>query len=217
MAGQARLAVVEGTEWQALVDGLRAGIERGEHRALGRQLKAMGVDEPGALQDLAALPVRACSAVDEDAVLSMERCTAGRGCPVQGECPLVRSTPDDMACSALARGLRAAIERCEIADVSAPVETLDELGRAIERLLEASGRVSPDSPPRARTSLAVLDMARRRGGVAGVTGPFLTASELEQVAAFVPPSSGATEPDLAGVEGWLRQVVCFERALAEVD
>jgi hypothetical protein len=215
MARRSRVVVIEGPVWDGLIAALSDAVTRGDQRELADRLD--GLETEGTpLQELSALPVRSCSAVDEETVLSVDRCTAGRGCPVQDECPLVRDEPDDMGRSDLSRALGRAVDA---AGRPVPAAVADELARlrgGVERLLRASGRVGADSPPRARTSIAVLDMALRRGGVAAATGPFLRAGELEQVAAFVPPGSGRADAALADLEAWLRRTVCDESALVEI-
>lgn len=215
MQDRLQLALLDGSQWDGILDALREAVVRGDSRRLGEQLATASAGER-ALQDLAALPVRACSALDEDVVLSPIRCSAGRGCPVEEECPLVRGAPDEMSSSALAEALRGVVrDGVETVDAAVAAD-MAQLRERIDRLLRASDKVGPESPPRARTSLAVIDMSLRRGGVAGATGPFLRARELEQVAAFVPPGSGRGEEGLAAIEAWLRRAACRERALLTV-
>jgi hypothetical protein len=216
MLPASRLLVIPGPAWDELLEALSAAVVKGDQRKLAERLDPLAVGGTP-LQDLAALPVRSCSAVDEETVLSVLRCTAGRGCPVQEECPLVRSEPEDMARSDLARALTAAVEASGHPAASGGGARLEGLRDGVERLLQASGRVGSESPPRARTSIAVLDMAVRRGGVAGATGPFLRARELEQVAAFVPPGSGRGHDELSRIEAWLRETVCGGNGLVEVE
>jgi hypothetical protein len=215
MPGASGLVIVDGQAWDSLLSTLADAVSKGETRGLRERLAGLEAAEE-ALQDLAALPVRACSAVDGEGLLRPGSCTAGHGCPVEPECPLVRSDPAEMGSSALGLAVTAAIESAGTAAENAPVDGLDRLRGGIEALLRASRRMGPESPPRARTSLTVLDMALGRGGVVGVTGPYLTAAELERVAAFVPPGSGQGEPELAEVEAWLRKTVCRESALLEI-
>jgi hypothetical protein len=215
MARRSRVVTIEGPVWDGLLVALADAVTRGDQRELAERLGGLETEETP-LQDLSALPVRSCSAVDEEAVLSVSRCTAGRGCPVQDECPLVRDEPGDMGRSDLSRALARAVDAAGQPVPATVAAELARLREGVEQLLRASGRVGPDSPPRARTSIAVLDMAVRRGGVAAATGPFLRAGELEQVAAFVPPGSGRADTALAELEAWLRRTVCDENALVEL-
>jgi hypothetical protein len=215
MAGGRGLVAVEGQAWDGLLSVLADAVQRGDTRGLGQRLAGLDAGEE-ALQDLAALPVRACSAIGGEGLLRAGNCSAGRGCPVQEECPLVRGDPSEMGRSALGRALGAAVDALRRPGEDPPVADLEELRGWVEQLLRASGRVAPDSPPRARTSVTVLDMSLGRGGVAGVTGSYLRSGELEQVAAFVPPGSGQQEEGLAEIEAWLRRSVCLESALLEI-
>jgi hypothetical protein len=98
---------------------------------------------------------------------------------------------------------------------AAPFATLAELPLLMQQLLERSGRLHADSPPRVRTALTVVDLSLRRGGPVGATGPFLTGAELEQVAAFLPPGSGRGDARLGPVEAWIRRAVSAEVALVD--
>ena len=214
MGKRARVLVIDGPVWDGLLDALSDAVLKGDHRELSDRLGGLSI-EGAPLQDLSALPVRSCSAVEAEAVISAARCTAGRGCPVQEECPLVRDAPADMERSDLSRALARAVAASGRPAPAGLAPGMTRLREGVDRLLQASGRVGAESPPRARTSLAVLDMAVRRGGVAAATGAFLRSRELEQVAAFVPPGSGREEPELAALEAWLRETVCGESALVE--
>ncbi len=210
-----RLVAVEGALFGELVEVLGRALVEGRRRPLARLAAREGVGAEEALAELSAFPAGACPAADPAVGLAVARCTAGRGCPVQGECSLVAGDrhPADSRTASLVRDL---LGRWAAGRPASPVDTVAGLLPPVRGLLERSGRAGPGAPPRARTSLALLEMAISRGGIAGATGPFLLAGEAEQMAAHVPPGAGRGDPSLAPVEAWLRRVVSGEDALVEL-
>ena len=210
-----RLVAVDGALLAELTLVLGRALTEGKRRPLGRLAAREGVSADEALAELAAFPAGACAAADPAVGLAAGRCTAGAGCPVEDECALVAGGrgPSGSRTAALVRGM---VEAWILGLPPAPVAGLAELLDPVRALLERSGRVGPDAPPRARTSVALLEMAVSRGGLAAATGPFLLAAEAEQVAAHVPPGSGRGDPALAPIEAWLRHVASREAALVEL-
>jgi hypothetical protein len=189
----------------------------GKRRILARVAARAEIDASSALQELGALPTSSCSAIEAGVGLTPSRCTAGSGCAVEAECPLVRGgEPGRMRASALAELVRRLVARARKPMAEAPVADLAGLAEGVDALLAASERVGPDAPPRARTSMLLLQVATRRGGPFAAVNGFLTAAELEQVAAFVPPGSAREAPSLAPVEAWLRRAATDEVGLVEV-
>ncbi len=210
-------AAVDGAAWQELLTVLDDALHGGRRRALLRLAEREETAAEEAARELAAFPGRSCAALERGVGLAPGRCLAGRGCPVEIECPFVRgSDARAIARSALSSLVAALVVRWRRPLPSAPVASLDEFPPLIERLLLQSARIEPGSPRRVRTSLAVVDVAIRRGGPLGATGPFLTSGELEQVAAFVPPGSGRADQQLAPAEAWIRRAVCAEVALVDL-
>jgi len=212
------LQAVDGARWRELLAALDAALAKGRRRELSQLAACADVAADEALRELAAFPARSCSAVEAGVGLARARCRARAGCPVSEECPLVaRRGPEGLASSAPGRLVAALARKWRRDDQPAPpVSGLAELAERVPALLERSGRVPPGSPPRARTSIAVLDLALGRGGPFGATGPFLGAAEVEQVAAFVPPGSGRGAAGLAETEAWLRWAASAEVALVEL-
>ncbi len=207
--------------WGELLAVLAEALRENSRRPLARLADREGVTPDEALRDLAALPVRSCSAVDPspNGTLRVASCTAGRGCPVEDECPLVRGAAAGRASivtSGPAQLVGVLVRRWIRPLPDAPFATLAEFGPLVDRLLERSGRAGHDAAPRARTAHAVIDVSLHRGGPFGATGPYLTAAELEQVAAFVPPGSGRGDALLHPAEAWLRRAVSAEVALVDL-
>lgn len=201
--------------WQELLVVLDEALE-GSRRPLARMAEREGVAPDEALRDLAALPARACAAVEKGSILRAAACRAGAGCPVEDECPLVRGGGRDaIQRSGPAHLVRVLVQRWTRPLPPAPFAGMPEFARMVDRLVQHSGRVGPNSPPRARTANAVLDLALRRGGPFAATGPFLTGPELEQVAAFVPPGSARGDALLVPPEAWLRRAVSAEVAVID--
>jgi len=207
---------VDGALWQELMTVLDDALSGERRRALVRLAEREETAGDEAARELAAFPARSCEALAPGVGLAPERCTAGRGCPVADECPLVRDGgAGAIRRSALAQLVAALVERWRRPLVAAPFPSLAELPALVEQLLARSGRIGPDSAPRSRTATTVLDVAIHRGGPLGATGPFLLALELEQVAAFVPPGAGRGDGRLGPVEAWLRRAVAGEVALLD--
>jgi hypothetical protein len=214
--GPVAVAVV-GASWQALLDALDAAVGDGRRRAIARLADQEEIDAGEALRELAAFPARRCEARAPRLGVAPARCSAGTGCPVAEECPLARGgKPEAIARSHTARFVVALARRRALPAPEAFAFSFDRLGEALAALLDRSGRCGPQAPPRTRTALAVADLARRRGGPFGATGPFLTVAELEQVAAHVPPGSGRGDRELAPVEAWLRRATARDAALVEL-
>ena len=208
---------VAGAAWQALLDALDAAVGDGRRQAIVRLAEQEETDAGEALRELAAFPGRRCAAREPRLGIGPARCTAGTGCPVAEACPLARGgDPAAIARSHTARFVAALARRRALPAPERVEFGFDALAEALASLLERSGRCGPGAPPRARTALAVVDLARRRGGPFGATGPFLAAAELEQVAAHVPPGSGRGDRDLALVEAWLRRATALDAALVEL-
>jgi len=207
------LVAIEGGLLDELLEVLARALVEGKRRPLGRLAAREGVAGEEALAELAAFPAGACPAADDAVGLAAGRCAAGEGCPVEEECALVAGgrRPGSSRTASLVRELL----RRRAIDLAPPVASLRELLPPVRALVERSGRAGPEAPPRARTSIALLEMAVAREGIVGVTGPFLRAGEAEQVAAHVPPGSGRGDPDLAPVEAFLRLVACREAAIVE--
>jgi hypothetical protein len=210
-------AAVAGAPWQALLHALDAAVGNGRRQAIARLAAEKEIDAGEALRELAAFPAGRCAAREPRLGVVPARCTAGAGCPVAESCPLARGgNPGAIVRSHTARFVAALARRCALPAPEAVALPFDALGEALAALLERSGRCGPDAPPRARTALVVADLARRRGGPLGATGPFLAVAELEQVAAHVPPGSGRGDRDLARVEAWLRRATAHDAALVEL-
>ncbi len=209
------LVAVDGALLGELVGVLGRALVEGKRRPLGRLAAREGLAADEALAELAAFPAGACPAADPAVGLALARCRAGAGCPVEDECALVAGGrgPAGSRTAALVRGM---VEGWILELPAAPVAVLADLLDPLRALLERSGRVGPDAPPRARTSIALVEMAVSRGGIAAATGPFLLATEAEQVAAHVPPGAGRGDRELAPVEAWLRHVASREAALVEL-
>lgn len=189
---------------------------RGKRRLLGRLAAREGIDSHDALEELGAFPDSACTALDDSAGLRPALCTAGRGCAVADECSLATSGDSRLiALSATASLVRRLALSWSRPFESSPVRSLSDLAYPVAQLLERSGCAGQDTPPRARTSLALIDMAARRGGPLGALDAFLTQQEVEQVAAFIPPGSGRGDDALLRIEGWLRRAATLEVALVE--
>jgi hypothetical protein len=213
-----RLVPVDGRLLDELLTVLDEAFAEGNRRALGRLAAREGLAADDAVEEVGAFPRGACSALEPGFGLRPSLCTAGRGCPVEEECPFVRGEgPARIPQAATAQLFRELTGRWRRSLPPAPVAGLGALVRPLSRLLERSGRVDADSPPRARTSLALIEMAVRRGGPLGAVTALLTAGELEQVAAFVPPGAGRGDPPLHEVEMWLRQATLAEAGLVEVS
>jgi hypothetical protein len=207
---------VDGALWQELLAVLDGALHDGRRRALVRLAEREQISAEEAGLELAAFPARSCAALERGVGLTPARCVADQGCPVREECPFVQGQgPAAIGRSALAHLVGALAHRWRKPLPAAPFATLAELPALVRQLLERSGRIRTDSPPRARTALAVADLALRRGGPVGASGAFLTAAELEQVAAFLPPGSGRGDPRLAPVESWIRRAVSAEVALVD--
>lgn len=200
-------------EW---IKALEEAVQRRGSRLLSRLARREGVAAEEALREISAFPSRDCSAWVEGAILASARCSAGKGCPVEMKCPWALE------------GGAAAIRRCRLGQFieqfllrkkqtlpAPPFSGLAALIPEARALLERSGKAGPKSPERVRTAPAVLEKVVLRGGILGVTGPFLTLAELELVAAFIPPGSGRGDPHLAEVEGWIRRAVSQQLAVVE--
>jgi hypothetical protein len=208
---------VAGAAWQALLDALDAALGDGRRQAVARLAEHEELDAGEALRELAAFPARRCGAREPRLGVDPARCTARAGCPVGDECPLARGgDPRAIARSHTARFVAALARRRTLAAPEGVALPFDALAGALAALLERSGRCGPGAPPRARTALAVAELARRRGGPFGATGPFLAPAELEQVAAHVPPGSGRGDRELERVEAWLRRATAHDAALVEL-
>lgn len=203
--------------WHEFLAVLDEAVAEGARRSLVRLAAREGLAADEAQRELAAFPTHDCVALERGAGVRVAACTFDTGCPVAEECPLVRGgSSASIATSALGQLVRAFAEHVARPLAAAPFARLAELPPLLEQLLERSGRLGPDAPPRARTSLAVLDVALRRGGPFGATGPYLSGAELEQLAAFVPPGSGRDDPRLGPVEAFVRRAACAEVALVDL-
>lgn len=209
--------MVEGAPWKELVDLLGAALAEGKRRGLLRFAAQQGLEEDEVRRELAAFPGGACAAVDPLFGISVGRCLAGSGCPVLDECPLVTSDPAQMRRSAIGSLVCRAVE-CWVPEEfpECPLLTLGAFRAPLERMLARCGLDIREGPPRARASLALVDLAVGRGGPPGVEGGFLSAEEAEQLAAFLPPGSGRGDPALAPVEAWLRRVATEEGAIVQL-
>lgn len=217
MTDTRRLAAVDGALWGELLTVLDAALQDGRRRPLLRLADREETPAEEAARELAPFPGSSCAALEYGVGLAPAHCIAGRGCPVEDECPLVHGEgAPGIGRSALGQLVATLAGRWRRPLAPAPATALADLAPFLEQLLARSGRTGPDSPPRSRTSVAVLDLALRRGGPLGATGPFLTSAELEQVAAFLPPGSGRGDPRLAPVEAWIRRAVCAEVALVDL-
>lgn len=211
------VVAVAGAPWQALLDAVDSAVVGGRRQAIARLAEQEEVDAGEALRELAAFPGRRCAAREPRLGVDPARCTARAGCPVGEECPLARGgDPRAIARSHAARFVAALARRRALPAPERVGLGFDALVEALVALLERSGRCGPGAPPRARTALAVVELARRRGGPFGATGPFLAVDELDQVAAHVPPGSGRGDRELALVEAWLRRAAAHEAALVEL-
>jgi hypothetical protein len=203
--------------WEELLAALDEALHEQRRRPLARIAEREEQEADEALREVAAFPSRSCAALERGAGLRAESCLAGAGCVVEDECPLIHGRGSaGIRGSALGLLVAALVARWRRPLPPAPAHSLADLRPLVEMLLARSGRVTAESPPRARTALLVLDVAVRRGGPLGATGPFLTGQELEQVAAFVPPGSGAGDARLGPVEAWIRKAVAAEAALVDV-
>lgn len=202
---------VDGAQWRGVLDALRTAVLQGRSRALLRLLEEASAPGEEAQRELAAFPRNSCAALSEETGLSPERCRAGRGCPVEKECPF----PGRLAASSLGRSVALLAHRGVLPLSPGPEKTVSGLRGDLARLLDDHPLLRDNPPPRSRASLAILDLALTRGGLLGATGPFLTAQEMEHVAAFLPPGSGRIKPDLAPVEAWVRRAASAEAALVE--
>lgn len=208
------LFAIDGGHADELLAALDAALARGSRRDLVRLAERNEVDAADALRELDAFPVRACSALSSGLGLAVSRCSAGSGCSVADECPLVRGgTPERIGQSALASLVVALLTRWRKAYPAAPVNNLVAMRAAVDSMLSRSGVIAASSPPRARTSLAILDLAIGRGGPIGAVSAVVTAAEVEQIAAFLPPSSGRGDSALLAAEAWLRLDAAAEAAL----
>lgn len=207
-----RLSAVEGRVWNDLLEALITALARGRPRPLRRLIEDAGLQAVLVERELAAFPGGACAARSDLLGLDMGRCLAGKGCPVEKECPF----PGSGVGSHLGRAL-SSLARGGIVPLvcSSPLNTLSDLRRDLAELLLDHPRLAGAAGPRARTSLALLDRALARGGPLGATGPFLPAPELEQIAAFLPPGSGRRKPEKAAAEAWLRRVASAGAAVVE--
>ena len=217
MSGEAGgLLALEGRLLDELLEVLGDAAD-GRRRILARLAAREGLDAGSALEELGALPVAQCSARDDEAVLRPADCTAGGGCIVDSECPLVHEGgAQAIARSATASLLRAFVRHWARERPPAPVEHLADLERPIAAMLAASARVGEEAPPRARTSLMVLALAARRGGPFGAFRAYLRQGEFERLAAHLPPGSGRGMPELRSVEAWIRRLTLLECALVEL-
>lgn len=203
--------------WQEFVAVLDEAAAGGARRALARLAAREGLAADEAQRELAAFPAHDCVARERGAGVRAAACTFGSGCPVAEECPLVRGgSSASIAASALGQLVLAFAERCTRPLAPAPIARLAELPPLLDELLQRSGRLGADAPPRARTSLTVLDLALRRGGPFGATGPYLSGAELEQLAAFLPPGSGRDDARLGPIEAFVRRAACAEVALVDL-
>jgi hypothetical protein len=215
MSPEDRIVAIEGALFAELVKVLDGAL-RGKRRALARLAAREGVEPGNALEELGAFPSSSCAALEEGAGLRPALCTAGVTCPVADECPLVDESGAESLGSSDLASLVASLLRCGLRPMPpCPLEELGAFRAPIEELLARSPRVAADGPPRARTSLTLLDLAGRRGGLVGAAKVFLAPGEVESVAAFVPPGSSRGEPRLVAVESWLRRAAIAEVALVE--
>ena len=205
---------VHGGVLDELLAALDAGLGGRTPRALSRLAKQVEFDAAAALQELDAFPARTCAAIESGLGLVASRCRAGSGCTVADECPLVRGGgPERIAESALAQLAMVVLERATGAVPAAPVTAWADLRRAVCELLERSGALRADAPPRASIPLVLLDRAAGRGDTLGIVSALLSAEELSRIAAFVPPGSGRDHATLAAVEAWLRYCATAEFGL----
>lgn len=215
MSAEDRIVAIEGALFAELVKVLDGAL-RGKRRALARLAAREGVEPGNALEELGAFPSSSCAALEEGAGLRPALCTAGTGCPVSEECPLVDESGAESLGSSDLAVLVASLLRCGLRPMPpCPLEGLGAFRQPIEELLARSPRIAEDAPPRTRTSLTLLDVAERRGGLVGAGSAFLAPGEVESVAAFVPPGASRGEPRLVAVESWLRRAAISEVALVE--
>ncbi len=208
------LFAIDGGHVDELLAALDAALGSGARRDLVRLAERNELQADDALRELDAFPSRECSALSSGLGLSMSRCTAGSGCPVADECPLVHGgTPDRIGQSALAALVMSLLERWRKSYPAAPVQDLSAMREVVSLMLDRRGINAASAPPRARTSLAILDLAIGRGGPVGAVSAVVTAAEVEQIAAFLPPSSGRGESTLTAAEAWLRLDAAAEAAL----
>ncbi len=208
------IATLSGTAWEELLEALRGALTRGGRRALSRLARSAELEADDALRELAALPAQGCQAVQAEIGVAPAHCSLSRGCEFAGECPLLQRRAANINASALGRLVEGLGRSYRISYGSAPVGHLAAFRGPLKAMLEARGLCDVAAPPRARSSLVLLDLALERGGPIGLPGPFLSATELEQLAAFIPPGSGISASD-AVLEAWIRQGVCRECALLE--
>jgi len=215
VTGADGLVAVEGRLLDELLDVLREAVG-GKRRILARLASREGLDAARSLEELGAFPAAQCAARHDEAIVDPSGCTAGGGCPVEAECPLIRGGGSDAIRASATAGLLASfVERWARPLPPPPVRRLADLEQPIARLLEASPRLAGGAPPRARVSLTVLAVAVRREGPFGAFRAFLRQGELERLAAHLPPGSGRAVPELRPVEAWIRRLTLLECALVE--
>lgn len=202
--------------FQEWIHALEESVQRGGNRPLSRLARREGISAEEALREVSTFPARGCSALLEGTILSPDRCSAGKGCSVEANCPFVRDGgAAAIRCCRLGQFIEQFLLQKKLALPEPPFSSFAALIPEVQTLVDRSGKVGPESPERVRTAPAVMERIVRRGGILGVTGPFLTLAELEQVAAFIPPGSGRGDPHLAAVEGWIRRTVSQELAGVE--
>jgi len=217
-AGSRRPRAVDGARWQEMLTLLDAAMRQGRRRGLIRLAEREGISSAEASRELAAFPSKQCSALEEGMGVRVSACTAAKGCAAAEECPFVRGSRDPSKIARSATAVMIEQMACRLLEASPQpaVASLSELISPVRDLLEESGRVGIDAAPRARTSLVLLDLAVKRAGPVDATGAYLTASEVELVAAFIPPQSARSSRRLREIEAWIRRVAASESALVEV-
>lgn len=201
----------EGARVEAVLEALIAALHNGRSGPLDRLAKQAGLDFSEARRAIQAFPRRECAALREQIALALDGCTAQTGCQVATACPLVtHGQAASLTRSAVAIMARDLIGGSEKSFPAAPLESLEQMRGAVLEML----RLLPtDAPPRARTSLVILDLAIARGAPLGVAASFLRSSEVEQVAAFLPPDSSSEFEHYRQFEGWLRLAASSEAAI----
>ncbi|MDQ7007759.1 MAG: hypothetical protein Q9Q40_11040 [Acidobacteriota bacterium] len=215
MSAAAGLVAIDGCAFDELLEGLAGAFVDGRRRVLLRLAGREGFEEEELRRELVAFSGLECPAREPDVGLVVSRCR-GAACALFGECPLVREGPGDLHDCATGRLVASLVERWRRNVDPCPCPGFDDLASAVESMLEGVGIHAASAPPRARTSLALVDLARQRGSLPGLAGPFLRVGEFEQLAAFMPPGATRDHPGLAPVEAWLRRVASEEAAVVEL-